>query len=430
MIPRRLLVVLAVAIATVLTAPAHAAVGEQPPTSEPAFATDEVIVHTEQGARIKKVREGEGVREAARRWRAEPGVRWAGPSPVARISGWIPNDPGRRSWSAGGWARLQWNFGAGVGVNAPKAWQHLRRAGRPGGRGVVVAVLDTGVAYRTRGRFRRSPDLRRKTFVRGYDFVARNAFPHDRNGHGTHVASTIAEAANNGIGVTGLAYGARVMPVRVLDRYGEGNALAISRGIRYAADRGADVINLSFEFSASVTARQIPDIMRALRYATRKGVLVVGAAGNDTARAVAFPARSSYVLAVGATTDSACQADYSNIGSHLDLAAPGGGADATIPGDPNCRRHAPGRDIFQMTFTRNVRTFGLPSGYVGTSMAAPHVSATAALVIASGVLGGSPSAGAVAERLRSTARDLGPPGRDRRYGHGLVDAARATAPAR
>jgi serine protease len=221
------------------------------------------------------------------------------------------------------------------------------------------------------------------------------------------------------------------MPVRVLDRSGTGDSVAISAGIRYAARRGAKVINLSFEFDSSVTRGQIPDILDALRYARRKGALVVGASGNFSAHAVAYPARASNVMSVGATTEHLCQADYSNSGSGLDISAPGGGLDANVPGDPNCRPGAEpaGRDIYQETYTsRSVRNFGLPGGYIGTSMAAPHVSATAALVIASGVIGPHPTPAQIEARLKATARDLGPPGPDQRYGAGLVDAARAVTP--
>ena len=123
---------------------------------------------------------------------------------------------------------------------------------------MVVAVLDTGVAYANRGRFRRSPDFSRYEFVQGYDFVAQNRFPNDRNGHGTFVAGTIAEATNNRYGLTGLAFAARIMPVRVLDSQGEGEASTIAEGVRFAVRHGARVINLSLEFSSNVTASDIP----------------------------------------------------------------------------------------------------------------------------------------------------------------------------
>jgi len=347
---------------------------------------------------------------------------------IARIS-LMPNDPGRAG-VATGWQQIQWNFIGPFSVNAPVAWDRLEAAGLPGGRGTVVAVLDTGVAYADRGRFVRSPDLRGNRFVPGRDFVERDKYPHDLNGHGTHVASTIAESVNNAVGVTGLAYGAQIMPVRVLDRNGEGDSVSIAKGIRWAAKHGADVLNLSFEFGEAVRARQIPNILDALRFANRKGVLVVGAAGNEAARAVAYPARADDVISVGATTEHGCVAEYSNTGPQLDLVAPGGGPDADVRDDPNCRPlDNSGRDIFQMTFTRNVRTFGLPGRYMGTSMAAPHVSATAALVIASGVVGADPTPAQIKERLLATARDLGLPGPDNRYGAGLLDAAAATDPA-
>ena len=131
----------------------------------------------------------------------------------------------------------------------------------------MVAVLDTGVAYRTLGRFRRAPDL--GAIVPGYDFVDDDRYPFDGNGHGTHVAGTIAEATNNEIGAAGIAYGARIMPVRTLDEYGAGDAVTISRGIRYAVRRHADVINMSLEFGQSVVASQLPDVLAALRFARR-----------------------------------------------------------------------------------------------------------------------------------------------------------------
>jgi serine protease len=148
---------------------------------------------------------------------------------------------------------------------------------------------------------------------------------------------------------------------------------------------------------------------------------------------VAYPARTNYVISVGGTTEHGCEADYSNSGSGLDVVAPGGGDDAPIDDNPsdlqNCHPDQRGRDIYQVTFTRDVRTFGIPTNYEGTSMACPHVSAIAALIIATGVIGKHPKPQAIEARIKATARDLGPPGVDRRYGAGLVDAYAAINPA-
>ena len=132
--------------------------------------------------------------------------------------------------------------------------------------GVVVAVLDTGVAFRNWNKFRKAPDFNRTHFVDPCDLVAgklvggrcTNLEPLDRNGHGTFIAGEIAESTNNGRGLTGLAYGASIMPVRILDGSGDGDAATISRGIRYAVNHGAKVINLSLEFDIDVRAADIP----------------------------------------------------------------------------------------------------------------------------------------------------------------------------
>ncbi len=146
--------------------------------------------------RVLKVGRDQSVAEVARRLRARPGVLSATANYVAHASAWVPPDPGKTGAPAG-WQALQWNFLPETGVNAPDAWQHLMNVGRPGGAGVTVAVLDTGVAYADRGRFMRSPDFSKFRFVKGFDFVGNDAYPNDDNGHGTHVAGTIAEGTGN-----------------------------------------------------------------------------------------------------------------------------------------------------------------------------------------------------------------------------------------
>jgi serine protease len=335
----------------------------------------------------------------------------------ARAAAGPPNDPG---------FRLQWNLFDVYGINVVEAWTLASGLGAPAGRGALVAVLDSGVAYERRGRYRRAPDLRPSTFIRPWDFIGRDRHPNDVFGHGTHVAGTIAQTTNNRTGTAGIAHRAKIMPLRVLDANGEGDSAAIARAIRYAARHRADVINLSLEFPAEVRSAEIPDVLTAIRYAHRRGSVVVAAAGNQADIAVAYPARAQSVIAVGATTVTGCQADYSNSGDDLDVVAPGGGVDApnsdSVWDSTHCTPDSDGRPIVQQTFTRGVRRFGFPRTYEGTSMASPHVSAIAALVIASGRLGPNPSPRAVEAHLEATAR---PTDRPDRYGAGLVDAAAA-----
>jgi serine protease len=399
-----------------------AALAASPAMAAPAYVPGELIVKREGAAAATTValRDGESVKDAAAELDDRPGVAYARPNYIARAAVYTPNDPG---------FALQWNLASTpAGINMPQAWGTARQLRRAGGRDVTIAVLDTGVAYQRFRRFRRAPDLNR--FVRGYDFVAGDRHPNDQNGHGTHVAGTIAQSTGNALGTAGIAYRARIMPVRVLDSSGAGDTLAISRGIRFAARSGAEVINLSLEFDAAVRAAQIPDIVSALDYARRRGAMVIAAAGNQGSPQVAYPARARHVMAVAATTARGCQAEYSNSGVHVDISAPGGGADAANTDTPydvaTCRAGQGGGDfIYQQTFTGSVARFGLPPGYEGTSMAAPHVSGVAALLIGSHRLGPAPTPAAVEKRLKATARDIGATGWDPRYGWGLLDAAAA-----
>jgi serine protease len=374
---------------------------------------------------------GESVASAIARLRRQPDVAYAEPNFIAHAAAdFWPNDRGR-SHTRRGWELMQWNFLPGIGVNAPQAWANLIADHRPGGRGVVVAILDTGVAYRRWHKFRRSPDFKGTHFVHPYDFIAHNRFPLDRNGHGTFVAGVVAEATNNKLALTGLAYGASIMPVRILNADGLGSETTIARGIRYAVRHGAQVINLSLEFTPDQVSSgsEIPVIVSAINYAHSRGVTVVGAAGNDQTRQIAYPARAHNVISVGATTQDMCLADYSNGGSGLDLVAPGGGDDAAIAGASNCdpARNLP--SIYQLTLVDppHWRRFGYPNYYIGTSMSAPEVAAVAALVIASRVIGRHPTPAAILARLEQTAVQLGAGKPNPQYGYGLINAGAATA---
>lgn len=368
---------------------------------------------------------------AAARLRREPGVAYAEPNYIAHTAGsFFPNDRGRSNTKQG-WEKLQWNMLPAAGVDAPRAWSNLIADHRPGGKGVVVAVLDTGVAYRDWKQFYRSPDFTGTKFVHPYDFVDHNAYPLDRLGHGTFVAGVVAESTNNDVALTGLAYGASIMPVRVLDSQGEGDETTIARGIRYAASHGAQIINLSLEFLPTQvkSGRDIPEIVSAIGFARRKGVIVVGAAGNDENSQIAYPARVAGVISVGATTRDRCLAAYSNGGSDLDLVAPGGGDDAIVRDDANCHPDRNLPSMYQLTLTNPPHwgQFGYPNYYIGTSMASPEVAAAAALVIASRVLGSHPSPDAVLARLEQTATPLGGSAPNSIYGYGLLNAGAATA---
>jgi serine protease len=383
---------------------------------------------------------------AAAALRRRPSVAYAAPNYVATASATksetaieLPNDPGTidlPSGPPGGWVEKQWNFlpwqGTATpllpvspgGIDAVGAWEHLAAAGRPGAEGIVVAVLDTGIAYRTKSpRFLRSPDFTSGQFVAGYDFVDNDRVPLDENGHGTHVAGTIAEKTNNGIGLAGLAFRAKLMPVRVLDKHGRGQADEIAKGIRFAVAHGADVINMSFNFECG---KQVPGVDEALRQAYRKGVVTVASVGNLGSEAcVAPPATGPHTIGVGGSTEGGCLGNYSLAGVDVDVLAPGGGEPVT-----GCPSVSAG-PIYQVTLKdHSTRRFAEPSSYAGTSMAAAHVSGVAAMILASGTL--DPKArkkgrvAAVTKRLRGTARDLGLP--ETRQGAGLVDASAATSP--
>ncbi|MCW2139562.1 S8 family peptidase [Actinoplanes cyaneus] len=278
----------------------------------------------------------------------------------------------------------QWDL---TTMNVPAAWQ------RSTGQGVTVAVIDTGVDAS-------HPDLAGQVLT-GYDAVAdTGGGDTDPHGHGTHVAGTIAALTGNGIGVSGIAPDVTVLPVRVLDAKGVGYDSDTAEAIVWAADHGADVINMSLGGTARSTA-----VTNAVAYARGKGVVVVAAAGNERAQGspVSYPGADPGVIAVAATDSGDVVAPYSNAGGYVDVAAPGSGILSTYP------------------------TALAASGYAtmnGTSMASPHVAAAAALL-----LGTRPdlTPDAVESALESTAKDLGTAGKDTDYGYGRIDAAAALA---
>lgn len=399
----------------------------------PVAVPGQVVVGTEGGGeRLLELPDDVGIGEALADLRDDPGVEYATPNWIATMAYW-PNDPGT-SQVAGGWDADQWNFLEAseaqqrYGADVAGAWDTLAQVGAAGARGVTVAVVDTGIAYRNKGqRFRRVPDIAGTRFVKGRDFVDGDELPLDENGHGTHVAGTIGQQTDNGRFVTGIAYGAKLMPVRALGSKGMGTAYDVARGIRFAARHGAGVINLSLEFPTCPGERcvdecnDIEGVCKAIKRAIARGSVVVAAAGNKGGE-VAFPARMAKggLISVGATTRQGLLAGYSARGAGLELVAPGG-AMATA----GCATDPPLDAILQVSFRGGSRREFCLQERIGTSMAAAHVAGAAALVIASGVLDGEGTpAGprAIEKQLRCSARDLGTG-----FGSGLLDAAAAVA---
>jgi serine protease len=430
------------ALLALLPAGTAAAQSPEPPTFEPG----ELLVRFDGGReRLVELPRGVAVGEAAQALRSNSAVAYANPNYIARASE-VPNDPGLGA-APGDWRRTQWNFlpcgslcgqstlplpfEARGGINAVDAWDILRQRGRPAAKGAVIAVLDTGIAYMSqRPGYRKSPDFRSKQFLPGRNFVKKGAKPLDHDGHGTHITGTIAARNNNNFSLTGLASKAKIIPVQVLDAQGLGTARDIGEGIRFAVRHGAQVINMSFEFSSAVNScAKIKSVCSAIKFARRRAV-IVSAAGNENGEPVAFPAGAPNVIGVGRTTKDGCLASESRTGAGLDLVAPGGG----IPLSPSCGTDdslfSRAATITQLTFAGgNFRDYGYPGGYEGTSMASAHVSGVAALVIASGVLGPHPSPLAVECQLEATARrdsaQIGQTYDARLFGAGLLDARAA-----
>ena len=320
------------------------------------------------------------------------GVAWAEPEAVM-VAASAPNDPIYAH---------QWNLQSRTAANPGGAnWEPTwgtTAAGTPlDGRGVTVAIVDSGV------RAQGNPDL--DGVLAGYDFIDNDADADDGNGHGTHVAGTVAQSTGNGTGPAGVASGATILPVRVLNSSGTGPSTAAISGINYAVANGADVINLSLGAASDA------GVCAAVANAVASGVVVIAAAGNEGG-AVAYPAACPDAIAVSATTSGATIASYSNRGPQIDIAAPGGDA-----ADRNLDGYADA--IVQWSFSGTIAGHYLRSG---TSAASPHVAGAAALILQANA-GLSPTQ--VRAALTGSAADLGAAGVDDLYGAGLLDVAAA-----
>ncbi|MEA2429052.1 MAG: serine protease [Thermoleophilaceae bacterium] len=264
------------------------------------------------------------------------------------------------------------------------------------GSGAVVAVVDTGVLAS-------HEDLAGR-LLPGHDFVQNDNTPQDENGHGTHVTGIVAADAGNGKGIEGVAPGAKVMPIRVLDASGTGTSDNVAKGIDYAVAHGADVINLSLGGDAVSTVLGSDAVFtKAVQNALDHGVVVIAAAGTDTAPFCEQPAVTGPLLCVGAIDRREMRTFYSSSG---DLVAPGGSATTG----------ASDEDIL------STYNDGKYQALAGTSQATPHVSGVAALLVSLGLHGK-----AVTNRILATARDAGLPGPDDVYGAGILDARAAVA---
>ncbi len=378
---------------------------------------------------------------AAERLDAQPDVAYA----QARYRVYprlVPNDP---------LYSRQWNYPA---IDMERAWD-INPGATPA---ITVAVLDSGVAfragimrYRTRPfrlvqngvifpslgtidvPFAAAPDLvGPDRFVAPRDFIWETTTPFDLDGHGTHVAGTIGQLTNNGVGTAGMAFNVRIMPVKVIAGTWDlvfrspqqGTDDIVARGIRYAVDNGAKVINLSI----GRLGPPAPVLQEAIAYAVSRGAFVAVAAGNDfetgnrVERLAEFAPQIDGMVAVGGVGRDRRRAFYSNTGAYVELVAPGG----------NTRMGGTTGAILQQTLDFDLVETYLrgPAQYraprfdsfaydflQGTSMAAPHVAGFAALLMQQGIT----APAAIEAAMKRYATDLGPPGRDDEYGHGLIN---------
>jgi serine protease len=390
-------------------------------------------VVTQDGLARVRITPGSDVPQSMKQWMRRPDVLYAAPNFRAR-GFFVPNDTTIATFD------LAWNLRA---IDAYSAWDVAR-----GDPSIVLAIVDTGVAFEDHpippnelpflwpgiSTYRQSPELP-GPFLQGWDFVHNDAHPNDDNGHGTMVATLAAGLADNVAGSAGIAFGVTILPVKVLDYRADAQADDIVQGIRFAADHGADVMNLSlgfppltfFEF-LGFSKQEVDEMFRPLRdaiqYAQRRGTIIVAASGNFDADEVSLPAGYQGVIAVGATGFDDLPASYTSFGKRLDLMAPGG--DFTELNNDHVQDA-----VFNLGIKpfRSDGSLAKPDSFgvfpfFGTSGASPQVAGTVALLESMGLK----NQGLIEQILESTAKQPFVPnqgGWDPRDGYGLVQVGAA-----
>ncbi|MBU0952647.1 MAG: S8 family serine peptidase [Elusimicrobia bacterium] len=349
------------------------------------------------GVDVMELPENMSVESAVEYYKSLPEVEYAEPN-YARHAFITPDDTLYNSY--------QWGVQR---VDCPSAWDMIKASPS-----VIVAVVDTGVDY-THSDLAGNVD-----WANGYNFVstftANDHNPMDDNGHGTHVAGIISAMTNNNKGIAGVSWGARILPVKVLDATGSGSTVSISSGISYAVSKGAKIISLSLGG---------PDLSELekdeIEAAYKRGCIIIAASGNEAGDSdttddyVMYPAAMTHVIAVGAAGKDNKRAPFSNYGPELDLVAPGVEIWSTVPTQLPTLPDG----------TDNTEGIFHPSGYAwsyGTSMATPFVSGVVALILAKDP---ALTFDDVYEKLTSSATDILPSGKDNETGYGLLNASGA-----
>jgi subtilisin family serine protease len=302
------------------------------------------------------------------KWRQSQGVAYIQPNYIVKTYATTSNDPLLKKQDY---------------LNQIKAYQAWDKV--TGNENIIIAIVDTGVDLN-------HPDLK-DNLVDGINLLATNAPPEDDNGHGTQLAGILAARGGNQIGISGVLWKAKVMPIKVLDKNGEGDDFIVAKGIRYAADKGAKIILMS-----SGIPTYSANMEEAVAYAQKRGVLVVAATGNEGDR-VNYPAAFPGVIAVGGVNSKDQWSSFSNYGAEVDMVAPA-----------------------EKIYTTNNQ--GFYDYATGTSMAAPQVAGAAALIWA---LHPNDTADQVRQRLRQSADDLGTPGWNNKTGYGRLNLYRAVS---